>query len=242
VRFSAEGTWERIFDFGNGANDANIILARSGSGNHMTFEYWDSRSPCEVIMSNGIVANSWLSVVATYNVLTRSLKLKVGSTLQSVQCTHHPMDRTLWGTYIGRSHWNDPVFHGSIAGFYAVDAYLDDDETSMLVSRMYGGEGVVTPCLPCPPNSQKEAGDHACLCNAGYAGEGDFTCASCASATYREGLGRGTCLECPSFSTALAGSSALTACQCNAGYTGENGATCSMCNGGTYKVGSNPGT
>lgn len=101
-------------------------------------------------------------------------------------------------------------------------------------------------CDDCPANSNTVALGAAtvtlCLCAAGYEGEIALpadTCDICGEATYREGLGPGTCVACPAEATTLAtGSTLLTDCLCDVGYFGpiaDPADTCTICPVDTYK-------
>jgi hypothetical protein len=60
-------------------------------------------------------------------------------------------DRTLSGTYMGKSWWSvDDYFNGDMAGVFVVDEYLSTDATSAIADSMTRGEDLSTqgPCAP----------------------------------------------------------------------------------------------
>ncbi len=72
VRFDTlSGTqgWERIFDFGNGANNSNLLLGRQGTSNNLYVESWTSSFTTTGSMSitNAITAGNWMHVALTVN-------------------------------------------------------------------------------------------------------------------------------------------------------------------------------
>jgi len=55
VDFQGSGSWERIIDFGNGANDDNILFARQGTTNNLVFEVYNGDiSGGKVVAVDGI--------------------------------------------------------------------------------------------------------------------------------------------------------------------------------------------
>jgi len=116
-------------------------------------------------------------------------------------------------------------------------------------------------CSPCPAGSILAANGIDCQCDVGFEGRGmsckacaagkykdvtgSFPCIQCGEGTYSTEVGAVsniTCETCPSFSTAIAGSSNISNCTCNAGYTGPDGEVCSACEAGKFKtvIGSAP--
>jgi len=115
-------------------------------------------------------------------------------------------------------------------------------------------------CLACPANSghalAAQTAVGSCLCNLGFTGPNGGTCVSCVAGKYKTGAGSAACtdcdantysaatgatdasacLECPSSTQSVGGSTAQTSCVCNPGFTGPNGGTCTACEAGKYKT------
>ena len=78
----------------------------------------------------------------------------------------------------------------------------------------------------------------ACVCNAGYSGDGTTAggCLQCAAGTYKDSVGNGACISCVGTNIWSPTSSiSINACQCNVGYDGT-GAACSACTAGNCLV------
>ena len=151
-------TWCRIFDFGNGADNDNILLARAGDNQRFKFEFREGtqhgNDACVVEESgHAIHFNHWQTAVARYRAVDNTLELTISSdnhidrifhgsedpiTFRTT-CTNGITDRTLTNNYIGKSNWADDYFHGKIAGVHAFDYYLTDAECeTVLHSIVYG--------------------------------------------------------------------------------------------------------
>jgi hypothetical protein len=118
-------------------------------------------------------------------------------------------------------------------------------------------------CSSCPlgktslPGSTTESNCRDIIkCNAGYTGPDDGICTECSAGSYKPAVGSqsctlchantyGTavaaifntsCVECPAYSTSVAGSAAASSCQCNRGYSGADGGPCEACFAGFFKT------
>jgi len=195
VRFTAVGAWESIIDMGKGMSNDNIDITRVGSTTQLSFSIYNGNSECSVRSATGaLVLNTWLTIVATYDHNDRNLKMRIGSTIATnIVCDVARTNRNVVNTYVSRSNWGGGFISGSIAGLYAVDALLTEEEIGSVVSRINAGEDTLQACAGCPANTFK-------------AGAGNALSA---------------CEACPANSNSAAGSPANTACQCNAGYAGD---------------------
>ena len=82
-----------------------------------------------------------MTISATYTAADRTLRLMIGSTISSQQCTAVRTDRTVSMSFVGRAMGGTvPNFNGNIAGIYAVDALLSAAEISVIEGRMQRGE------------------------------------------------------------------------------------------------------
>eukprot|EP00736_Rhodelphis_marinus_P002965 Rmarinus@m.29473 len=97
----------------------------------------------------------------------------------------------------------------------------------------FWGNGVV--CSACavdaisPPGSTTSS---ACLCDAGFAGDGSTSCEVCPSGTWA-GTGSMECTSCAEHALSETGSTDATACSCNVGYYGNGGVACEECPAGS---------
>ena len=150
VRFrGSPGFSERVVDFGNGAGDNNIVVSRKETSSDLILDVYEGGNlVCEVSGSSAIVQDQWMAIVARYRAQDRNFTLVVngqlaGSTTANVALT----DKTLNGTYVGRSHWNHDYFNGDIAGLYVNDEYASDEKSALIADALK--EGLDLTELPC---------------------------------------------------------------------------------------------
>ena len=129
--------------------------------------------------------------MASYTVTTNIFKLTVGNISNSIPCHVTRIDRNVAETFIGRTPWvNEAYLNGNIAGLYAVDALLTEEEIEVVIRRINAGEDTLQACAACPVNTFKAGTRNAlsacqacpagsvrgavrvgnCTCNAGFAG------------------------------------------------------------------------
>ncbi len=59
----------------------------------------------------------------------------------------------------------------------------------------YSASSAASRCDACAQHSHSSAGSSACICNAGFTGNG-ASCAACAAGKYKESAGDAACLDC----------------------------------------------
>jgi hypothetical protein len=158
VRFTGDpGYWERIIDLGSGQDTNNLVLSRwsTNSGFHLVFVSSSGYRPVEDWIANMIEQNTWVTVVVRYSASTRQYVVKVNNAADYTGIASDTVpDRTVSGTYIGKSWWSvgfsDAYFNGDMAGVFVVDEYLTTDSTSAIADAMARGEDLTTqgPCAP----------------------------------------------------------------------------------------------
>ena len=122
------GTWSRIFDFGNGAGSDNIIIFIN-SGNIGLSVYnpnnGGSYQPYKIV--NGVLNNTWYHITWT---LSWQYGWKIylnGNTVYSDKYAWYPRNVTRTNNYIAKSNWsNDPPYWGNICDFRYYDTVLND--------------------------------------------------------------------------------------------------------------------
>jgi len=154
VRFTGTpGDWERIIDLGSGADTNNLLLCRwlTNSGFNLAFQTSSGYRPVHDVIANTIEQNTWVTVVVRYSASTRQYVVKVNNAADYTGIASDTVtDRTVSGTYMGRSHWGETYFNGDMAGVFVVDEYLSTDATSAIADAMVRGEDLTTqgPCAP----------------------------------------------------------------------------------------------
>lgn len=115
VRLREAGHWERIFDFGNGPNNDNILLGRYVTTSSFGFSYRNATA--ETVFSAGTITNGWDVMVGRIKADGMAL-LQDASTTQS--STPSLANKALLNTYIGKSAWS-------------VDAYANMDMRELII-------------------------------------------------------------------------------------------------------------
>jgi hypothetical protein len=159
VRFTGDpGSYERIIDLGSGQDTNNLILSRwsTNSGFQLVFQTQPTgpsyHRPVQAFIENLIEQNTWVTVVVRYSSSTRQYVVKVNNAADYTGIASDTVpDRTVSGTYMGRSAWSwEAYFNGDMAGVFVVDEYLSADATSAIADTMARGEDLTTqgPCAP----------------------------------------------------------------------------------------------
>jgi len=142
VKFTGiAGSFERIFDFGDGGRARNILMGRDGTSTSLYVAILDEGVvDCSARLSNVIMQNTWITVIAAYRSSDKTLQLRVGSDFISTVCATARLDRVFSTTYVGRSNRAaDAYFSGSIAGVHLVDELLDEAKIWQIVDRIFQG-------------------------------------------------------------------------------------------------------
>jgi hypothetical protein len=131
LTFADMGTatsWERIIDFGQGEGDDNIVFAREGVTNTLTFEFYNGASiALTVDLVNGVSNSEWgfygfKADGATYKLFNATMS-NTGSS------TALPSNVTRNLNYIGESNWASDSFFERYIGVVAIyNRALSDSE------------------------------------------------------------------------------------------------------------------
>jgi hypothetical protein len=146
VRFAGiAGSFERIFDLGNGARAKNIVMGRDGISTSLFVTILDDGvADCTAQLPNVIIQNNWITVIAGYRSSDQTLEVRVGSDYVSTVCSTARLDRVFYNTFVGRSNRpSDAYFSGSIAGIYLVDQLLSEARIWRIVDAMFRGIDVL---------------------------------------------------------------------------------------------------
>ena len=152
VRFTGSaGSYERIIDFSNGAGNENVILARHGSNNYLRLSILNGASWSLSVSASSetFSQNTWLTVIARYDASTQVGEVRVnGAVGGTATASEAIIDRTVSGTYVGKSYWSsDAYLNADMAGLLVVDNYLDLGTAEAIADSMKtnpSGGGPVT--------------------------------------------------------------------------------------------------
>ena len=264
VRFTGSpGSWERIIDFGNGANDNNLVLARRNAESTLELHAYNAGSHDLWLNSpSGTIAqDTWHTIIARYDASTLEAELRVdGAVVGTATASAAIADRTVSNTYVGKSNGPNIYLNADMAGLLVADQYLDLNTAVSHVHAMKAGTysaGGASTCTSCPSTSSSPAGSGYlgdCFCNAGYTGLGGDECVACEAGKFKNVTGSAECFPCPAgtYSDEIgvynesrcldcergkwseSSGSSETSCFCDLGFTGA-GTTCLACVPGKYK-------
>ena len=144
VRFTGTGAFsERIFDFGSGAPNNNVLVSRYGMTANINIHIVNGTTPIInnlFATGNAIVQNQLAVFAVRYRAYDLSAMIfkndvVVASGSASVAIT----DRTVTTSYIGRSLWAvDAYTNASVQGLYVYDRALADEEITNLSIHKFG--------------------------------------------------------------------------------------------------------
>lgn len=124
VNFLTQDNWERVYDYGNSSANNNLLLARIGTSQSTRFEMFQG-STAHTLDSSSITNNTWHSFGnrisgsgTSWTFTTRRDGSQVASSVKNVSFTN----RTISGSYIGRSHW----FGDNYSAMYLSDQIFFD--------------------------------------------------------------------------------------------------------------------
>ncbi len=231
---SVTRNWNRIWDFGIGAGNSNVLGAIKYNTNDLGFDVYRGGTTIGLrSLTNGAQSTStWSHVCMTLSGTSQVIWLNGVSTSFTMSNTRDPTVQ-LTTNYLGRSNWGaDLYWYGAIDEFRIYHKAL----TSAEVAALYAFRGdtyVPLIILACP--SPCAAGTYG-----GCTSSGAQACTSCPAGAYSTGIGMtssSTCISCGA-GTYFA-SSGGTCASCPAGtYSGTTGASlssvCVLCAAGTY--------
>ena len=121
VNPSSVGSWQRLFDFGNGQQSDNVGLARVGTTNDLRlFAFSGGTDIGGVTATNVLELNKWQHIAVTISAAGAVVIYKNGVSVATGNIGV-PRNITRTSNFLGRSNWNgDALFAGRMdeAAFY----------------------------------------------------------------------------------------------------------------------------
>ena len=115
VNFEQTSHWQRIFDFGNGRQADNILLAREGTSNNLAFHVY-SGNQYEITMNahNVITNGQWMHVAVTMEKpsVTSDVRVKLyvnGAEVATTTGDYNVATMVREHNFIGRSQWDEVI-------------------------------------------------------------------------------------------------------------------------------------
>lgn len=154
---STAGSFERFFDFGNGAGAGNssFWLGRVGTGNILGTEIWNGTTNISGWVQNTVynmndaryhiyalnIANSASGCVVKLYVDTLSSNIASASFATSIA------NRTSTYNYLGRSEWADAYLNADIRQVLFYDSSLSDSDMSTVFNNLSLKWSLITPAI-----------------------------------------------------------------------------------------------
>jgi hypothetical protein len=132
--------YERIFDFGNGQANDNMLLARFGTGANLTFGYFNGTGYSDelVTSTSPIVQEEWAVYSCRYTASTRVAEIfKNGVLIATKTFGTAITDRTTANNYVARSNWaGDVNANMNLGGFYMYDISLTETQMGTIANHL----------------------------------------------------------------------------------------------------------
>jgi Concanavalin A-like lectin/glucanases superfamily len=145
---AATNTWERIFDWGNGQNNDNILLARYSTTTLLSFGMQNGGTGMPNLNGGTIVQNVVTNVAIKFDPSASggtAYLYQDGVLLasQTASASTYTNNNARTNCYIGRSNWGvDSLFTGYIYEFQAHNAVLTDAEIFAVMNSWNGTAAV----------------------------------------------------------------------------------------------------
>ncbi|MCF6320008.1 MAG: LamG domain-containing protein, partial [Proteobacteria bacterium] len=159
ANLTSAGGWERLFDFGNGEADNNILLSRQGTTDNLVFGAYNGGTNNSSIVSNVITNNtigihSVIQAGGTAGTTNVPSFFKDGVSISNSDDAFIANNITRTSNYIGRSNWAvDADYNGEISEIILYNADATATERQQIESYLalkYGitlGQGLATAYL-----------------------------------------------------------------------------------------------
>ncbi|MFG6107750.1 NF038122 family metalloprotease [Leptothoe sp. EHU-05/26/07-4] len=135
VNYTNFNHWSRIFDFGDGAAQNNVLLANERTTNNLVFEVHADGARHRLTINDFWQANTWMHITATIDESGRMRIYRDGALAGETTSSIIPSVKTRIN-YIGRSHWsNDGYFDGQLKDVDLLNEALDEAAVRSLYSE-----------------------------------------------------------------------------------------------------------
>jgi hypothetical protein len=145
-RSNNNATWARVFDFGNGSNNNNII-AYINSGNFGLSVYKGSTSTQYNNVIPSVNDNVWRHILWAFDP-TGVWNLYLNGNLYNIYSNvNYPNVISRAYQYIGRSNWADPYYNGAIADFRIFNGVLSASQVTNIYNAPNSNTWKYTPSI-----------------------------------------------------------------------------------------------
>ena len=131
---STDSRWERIFELGQGERSENVVFAREGTTNNLSFEVFDgSVGGHKLVFPSAIEPGKWMFLALTVDGQGNTTIYKNGVNTKVSGTTLAPNKVTRGENYLGQSSWTvDKLFRGSMDDLRFYNVALSEDDINRL--------------------------------------------------------------------------------------------------------------
>ncbi len=129
VKWNGGGSWQRIFDFGNGTTQYLFLSPMSGA-NTLRFGIVNA-GVSQMLDAPALPLGEWTHIAVTLVGNTGTLYVN-GAAVDTRSITHDPAALAPMNNFLGKSQYPDPLFNGSIDDFRIYNRGLSGVEVSRL--------------------------------------------------------------------------------------------------------------
>ncbi|MBN1517303.1 hypothetical protein JXA32_12140 [Candidatus Sumerlaeota bacterium] len=134
VNWDGGGSWQRIFDFGNGTSEYMFLTPSSGTG-ILRFAMLTGSGEQQLNASSALSTSAWRHVAVTISGNTGRMYVNGSQVAYNLSMTINPSDINQAINYIGDSQWSsDPFFNGRIDDFRIYNYALSVAEIADVMS------------------------------------------------------------------------------------------------------------
>lgn len=153
--------FERIIDFGNGAEADNIVVGRHGTSSSIFAEIFESNVGGQCVSDSGAIVNAtWDFWTVTFDGSNCKI-YKNNSVIKTVANTKKPRSGVVRNNaYIGKSNWVDAAFEGGISDLAVYNRVLNSSE---MTQNFNASIDYTVPTVSGGANSANENQDLATL-------------------------------------------------------------------------------
>lgn len=132
---ASDGSWERIFDFGNGDSANNIFLGRQDTSNNLVLGIHESTSGDQYLVATGAISDTNWHLWAVSCNGASCILYKDGVNIASSTTMKIPSNIARTSNYIGKSNWPDAYFEGGIDEFKVFDESLSTTQIATIYAN-----------------------------------------------------------------------------------------------------------
>lgn len=144
ARPTAVKSWSRFIDFGRGAGNHNIYLARRSSSNDLIFSVYSGGSWSHLTAVDVIQNDQWQFFAATVDLVGNAVIYKNGHPVASGSISR-PANINRTHNYIGRSNWSaDAYYQGQMDDIRVFDYAMRANEVAALYAMQSDESGPFT--------------------------------------------------------------------------------------------------